>query len=377
MASGSVIEYRGKRGKVFRVKYADATGKQVMETVGREADGWTKRKAEAELRDRLVKVERRGWRKPAPLTFGEYAQTWQSEGKTRRRWARRTVIQYRSILKRLDEHFGPIPLAAIRPRDVSAYVAAQGGSYEASTVSRDVSVLHDVFATAAREELVESNPASGAEHPKLAKRQWRILEPAEVARVLKAFSDEQARTIFLTLVLTGVRRHELQNLLWRDVDLLEGVLRVRASKTEDGIRSIALSPALVGSLEAHYQRTAFKGDDERVFCHPLRGSRYSEKLFAEQFRAALKEAGITDYVRPFHDLRHTALTNEAASGSSPIALMAKAGHSDMKTTRIYLHLAGTVFRDEAAALERRLFGLSTELSTDLSESQSTSDDRRA
>jgi len=59
-------------------------------------------------------------------------------------------------------------------------------------------------------------------------------------------------------------------------------------------------------------------------------------------------------VRPFHDLRHTALTNEAASGSGPIALMTKAGHTDMNTTRIYLHLAGVVFRDEAEALERRL-----------------------
>jgi hypothetical protein len=47
------------------------------------------------------------------------------------------------------------------------------------------------------------------------------------------------------------------------------------------------------------------------------------------------------------------------SGSSPIALMAKAGHSDMKTTRIYLHLAGTVFRDEAEALERRLLGIAS------------------
>src|SRR5215218_9135544 len=177
-----------------------SAGKQIMETLGPEREGWTERKAEAELRERLVRVERRGWRKPAPLTFSEYAKTWFEEGKTRRRWARRTVIQYRSILKRLGEHFGPMPLGAIRPRHVSAYVAAQAGSYEASTVSRDLSVLHDVFATAAREELVESNPAAGAEHPKLARRRWRILEPAEVARVLKAFTDEQARTIFLTLV---------------------------------------------------------------------------------------------------------------------------------------------------------------------------------
>jgi hypothetical protein len=50
--------------------------------------------------------------------------------------------------------------------------------------------------------------------------------------------------------------------------------------------------------------------------------------------------------------------------------MAKAGHSDMKTTRIYLHLAGTVFRDEAEALERRLLG-AVETSTDISASEST------
>jgi hypothetical protein len=54
--------------------------------------------------------------------------------------------------------------------------------------------------------------------------------------------------------------------------------------------------------------------------------------------------------------------------------MTKAGHSSMTTTKRYLHLAGVVFRDEADALERRLLGsgeLSTELSTDLSESEST------
>ena len=301
-------------------------------------------------------VRRKAYRRPRPITFKAYRRTWLEQGKTRRRWARRTVIQYTSVLKRLGEFFDPMPIGGIRPRHVAEYVAQQAENYEASTVSRDLSVLHDVFATAVREELIESNPAAGAEHPKKAKRRWRILQPAEVARVRKAFTDEQARTIFLMLVLTAVRRNELRELRWADVDLLDGVLRVRGTKTEDAERSIALSPALVDALQEHYRRTVFKGDREFVFCHPERGTRYSEKVFDEQFRAALLKTEITDYVRPFHDLRHTALTNEAASGSSPIALMTKAGHSDMKTTRIYLHLAGVVFRDEAKALERRLLG---------------------
>ena len=36
--------------------------------------------------------------------------------------------------------------------------------------------------------------------------------------------------------------------------------------------------------------------------------------------------------------------------------MTRAGHRSMATTKTYLHLAGVVFRDEAAALERRLLG---------------------
>jgi hypothetical protein len=53
--------------------------------------------------------------------------------------------------------------------------------------------------------------------------------------------------------------------------------------------------------------------------------------------------------------------------------MTKAGHASMSTTKRYLHLAGAVFRDEAAALENR-YGLSTPVSTHLSEPEPTSND---
>jgi hypothetical protein len=61
-------------------------------------------------------------------------------------------------------------------------------------------------------------------------------------------------------------------------------------------------------------------------------------------------------MRPFHDGRHTSITNSAAAGLSPAALMARAGHSDFKTTQGYIDLAGETFRAEAGLLEQRLFG---------------------
>ena len=57
-------------------------------------------------------------------------------------------------------------------------------------------------------------------------------------------------------------------------------------------------------------------------------------------------------MRPFHDARHGSLTNGAAGGEAPIALMARAGHRSMATTNQYLHLAGVVFRDEARRWKR-------------------------
>jgi integrase len=392
VASGSLILYHGKRGDVWRMKYADASGKQVMETIGPakcdKRHGLTRKEAKTELTNRLSDVDRKNYRKPKPLTFDTYSQTWLDDGQARRKWAPGTPRIYRASLARLREHFGPMKLAEIRPRHVADFVTVYVKTMAASTVNRDLSILHDILNCARRAELIETNPAERAERPKVRQKKWRILKPVEVGEVLRAFdalADQrpplcwpnerriergwivQARVAFQTLVQTGVRRHELQGLRWRDVDLVENVLRIVASKSEDGVRSIAIPPMLAEALWQHKRRSVFQGDDDRVFPHIERGTVYRPEKFEPIFRAALRKAGITEYVRPFHDLRHTAITNDAASGASPIAVMTKAGHSNMATTKRYLHLAGVVFHDEAAALERRLLGgvSSTDSSTDL------------
>ena len=360
----AVIEYDGKRGKVFRIKYRDASGAQVQETIGAERDGWTRKKADAELRERLVRVERKNWRRPKPITFADYARVWREQAEARRGWKPGTVKARRLQVGRLAEWFGNAVLGEIRPRHVAEYIDGRLCDYAPATVIGDVDILFEIMKTAKREELIDSNPVEGVERPKIPRRKWRILQPVEVARVRAAFTDQQARTVFLTLVLTGIRRGELQGLRWRDIDLVESVLRVTDSKTEEGIRSIALSPALAEELWQWRRTTEYQGDDERVFCNQGTGGEYREETFADAFRAALKSAKVEGYIRPFHDLRHTAITNDAASGASPIAVMAKAGHASMTTTKRYLHLAGVVFRDEAAALEQRLLGVTEDENED-------------
>ena len=61
-------------------------------------------------------------------------------------------------------------------------------------------------------------------------------------------------------------------------------------------------------------------------------------------------------MRPFHNGRHTSITNASAAGVSPAALMARAGHSDFKKTQGYIDLAGETFREEAELADARMFG---------------------
>lgn len=376
MPSGCVLRYDGKRGAVWRIKYSDATGRQVMETVGAEREGVTRKRAEAELRERLVKVEKGRWRKPPPLTFRTAVETWRTEAETEKQWRPATMAQYRSILGRLNDWFGSMRLAEIRPSDVVAYKAAALERYSGASVSRDLSILHSIFAWAVVTERVDRNPVEGVPHPRAAQRKGNALRPEEVQALLRGFDDEQAALVFLTLVLTGLRRAELQALSWEHVDLIENRLRVVDSKTETGSRSVAIPPMLAERLWQHRRTSSYRAEGNRVFCHPQAGTVYRYETFSEALRRAYTAAGMVfpAGMRPFHDLRVTAITNDAIAGANPVALMTKAGHASMATTRRYLRLAGVVFREEADALEQRLLGgLSTAPSTDLREPQPLSE----
>ena len=169
-------------------------------------------------------------------------------------------------------------------------------------------------------------------------------------------------------MIAGPRRGELLGFHWRDIDLVEptgAVIRVRETfvrsaqdtpKSEAGERTIPLGPWLAEELWQHRRRTRFCGDDERVFCSPTKGTPFDVARYARTLGAVLARVGITAPVRPFHDLRHTAITNDAAAGSSPLAIMKHAGHTDFKTTQRYIDLAGVTFREDAERAERRLLG---------------------
>lgn len=121
---GRVWRYKGQRGVVWRIRYQDATGRRVLETLGKEP-AWNRKRAQAELRRRLVDVERDGYRKPQKLTFNEFAQRWLDEYLPGRQLKLTTTDSYRQTLNRhLVPAFGTLTLERLErePELIDRYI---------------------------------------------------------------------------------------------------------------------------------------------------------------------------------------------------------------------------------------------------------------
>lgn len=101
--------------------------------------------------------------------------------------------------------------------------------------------------------------------------------------------------------------------------------RTDGPKSRAGKRTIPISATLAAELFDHRARSVYQADEDLVFVSPHRGSNVNPKRYAETFRAALAKAEIAGYVRPFHDGRHSAITNAARAGRREHALMTLAG----------------------------------------------------
>jgi hypothetical protein len=86
-----------------------------------------------------------------------------------------------------------------------------------------------------------------------------------------------------------------------------------------------LGPHTLGVLQDQYESGRYPSDDSLVFCHPALGSPLDPSALSRRyFRPALKRAGIEKPFRSWHDLRHTALTHEAAAGNPQAYVQLKA-----------------------------------------------------
>lgn len=381
MPSGAcVIRYEGPRGVTWKVKYVDADGRQVKETLGRESDGWTKQKAERRLGAKLDAVTR-GHTKPKRRTFSDLIDEFEAVALSAKPRKKSTLVDYGCTIRlHLRPTLGHLDLERLSrsPEEFERYAGQKiAAGLSPKTVRNHLVLAGLMFKTARRWRWVSENPLELVEPPSMPDHETETLTAAEIASVLKAYraleagADDAerpwyaaARRMTTVALSTGLRRGELLGLRWQDVELLERVIHVRQQfvrneittpKSRAGRRTLPLGEVAAASLEEQYASSLHRAPESIVFSHPALGTPLDPSKLTVYARKAIKQAGVSKPFRPWHGLRHTALTETAAAGVPAMFVQAKAGHAQGSTTERYLHAAKTSYPDMAELAEARMF----------------------
>jgi integrase len=176
----------------------------------------------------------------------------------------------------------------------------------------------------------------------------------DAGKFLDAIADDPFYALFHLAALSGMRRSELAALPWPEVQLGEGVLRVRDSKTETGVRDVFMDEETVAVLKAWRKRQAEARlalgkdwpDTGLVFTRDD-GTPVPPQWMSVRFETLAYQAGMPP-VR-FHDLRHLAASLGLASGSDMKVVAEQLGHARSDFTRDYYSVVSPAQAKAAAA----------------------------
>jgi integrase len=205
----------------------------------------------------------------------------------------------------------------------------------AGTAARTVSLFGGMLTYAGEHGLIDSNPAHGIRKPKYAVRQRRLSEDEYRTLGDMLRTAEQSYPITVTIIrliaMTGCRRSEIINLLWKDVDIDHSCLRLSQSKEGFSVRPIGLP--VVEFLES--ERPYADGS------HVFPGCGYDNAFggFPNHWSAIFKGSpldGVTAHV-----LRHSFASVANDLGYTEITIAALIGHSKGTMTSKYVHTLDT------------------------------------
>lgn len=288
-----------------------------------------------------------------------------------------TVKDYRIITtKHLGPHLHTKTLEKITPDDIVSYIAAKRrAGLAVKTITNHLNFAHGVFRHAVKRGWTTSNPVAATERPRVAHADpdIRFLNREELEALLRAVPRDDVLgpteyALYTVAAMTGLRQGELVALRWRDIDWPTGIVRVRRTytrgewrtpKSRRSTRAVPLADRAARELERHYQRSAYRADDDIVFCHPHTGGPYDASKLRKRFYDAMRAAGMGHRVGrqggiTFHSLRHTFGTRMAAVGVPMRTLQEWMGHRDHTTTLIYADFAPDP--SGGAAFAERAFG---------------------
>lgn len=312
-----------RKGNNYYIDYY-AYGKRKREKIGSN-----KKLAENVLRKRKLAIAENRFldvKKDSKMTLKELANMYMElhSKPNKRSWKNSDM----NNIKHLTLFFKGMKLHEITQEVVERYKVKRAKEVSPASVNRELACLKHMFNKAIEWGKTYNNPARKVKLFRENNNRLRYLEKEEIKKLIDNCSDTLKPVVILALY-TGMRRGEILNLKWNDIDIKMGIIYILQTKNNE-LREVPMCDIIKRTLMG----IAKHPDSPYIFCKK-NGKPYGN--LTKSFLQALRKSDIISF--RFHDLRHTFASHLVMGGVDLNTVRELLGHKSLKMTLRYSHLS--------------------------------------
>ena len=372
---------RNGRSFTYYLIYIDENNKRKQKSLGHA----NKRKAEQQ-RAALERELHMGVVEPCSMKLSCFIAN--CIERTRGQVRENTISEYDSTMRQFIKTVGNVDFKKIQHKHGELFIqACLDSGNSPATVRKKIGTLKRIFQLAVERGQLDENPFRFVRKPKSSSKAIRVFSDQECRMMIKTAQDTKIGAsfrwdiVFLLALTTAMRRGEILNTTWRDIDFEKSHINVAPKKDtkftwqweikDHERRRLPLTDEVIKLLTEHQNQQPeglpyifiFPRRYEYILQLRKEGKWNQRKAscpannFRRQFQLILSHAGIDD--GEFHDLRRTCITNWFRNGLSEFDVMTMAGHSSFETTRkFYLAIRNDLIEKTKSASSKALSNMS-------------------
>lgn len=217
-------------------------------------------------------------------------------------------------------------------------------NYAQTSIIRKIATIRGFFKWAYSSNIIEKNPASIIEQPKVPKKLPKVLTLSEIEKMLK-FNNSSLENLILELLYScGLRVSELVNLKINDIDISSQYVRCFGKGSKE--RIIPIGQSALKALNIYLPERTLVIKKYGINTKKLLISPSSKILTRQDVYNFIHSKGkkINRNISP-HTLRHSFATHLLENGADLRVVQELLGHSDVSTTQLYTHISKKRLKD--------------------------------
>ena len=234
---------------------------------------------------------------------------------------------------------------------VEAYITELHKKYKPKTIKRKIASVRTYYSYLEENEIIQSNPFRKIKVKfKEISLLPRIIPREEIEKLLNYMyinenrKSEKAYKFWLRDVAmieiffaTGARVYEISNIKAECVNLNSGLIKIMGKGGKERYIQV-VTPEILEILKKYYMYNCKEIKKSGFFFINSRGTRYTEQSIRLMMKKYARMAGIERNITP-HMFRHSFATYLIEEGVDVSCVQQILGHSSIKTTQIYIHIA--------------------------------------